>query len=118
MPKKEPETEKPKRGRGRPRGVTAKVAGRTKTLREVAETYGEEMIFVLAQIAMDEKAPHGARTSAANSLLDRGYGRPAQADPTPADSPDKVLQRIERIVIDRPVAVAKKKAPVKKEAAK
>jgi hypothetical protein len=32
---------------------------------------------VLVEVMGDKKAPHAARTSAASSLLDRGYGRPA-----------------------------------------
>ena len=31
----------------------------------------------LVQIAKDEKAPHAARVSASQAILDRGYGRPA-----------------------------------------
>jgi hypothetical protein len=33
----------------------------------------------LKDIMLDKDAPHAARITAANSILDRGYGRPAQA---------------------------------------
>ena len=90
MPKQEPEI---KRGRGRPRGVSPKVAGRNRTLREIAGMYGEEAVNVLARVAMDEDAPHAARVSAANALLDRAYGKPAQANPTDQDTPDQEMAK-------------------------
>jgi hypothetical protein len=76
MPKQEPEIKRP---RGRPKGVTAKVLGRTQTLREMAQVYAPEAINVLARIAMDDNTPPAARVSAVNTLLDRGYGKPVQA---------------------------------------
>lgn len=88
------------RGRGRPKGQTAKVAERTKTLREMAQIYAPEALNVLARIAMDDDAPPAARVSASNSLLDRGYGRPAQAEPTQDDTPDQTLQTIRREIVD------------------
>ena len=33
----------------------------------------------LKDIMLDKDAPHAARITAANSILDRGYGRPGQA---------------------------------------
>lgn len=93
MPKKDlPEVNT--RGRGRPKGQSPKVAQRTATLREMAQVYAPEALNVLARIAMDEDAPHSARVSASNSLLDRGYGRAAQAEPTPADTPDQEMREV------------------------
>lgn len=109
-PKKEPEVAAPKRRVGRPKGVTAKVANRTKTLREIAGTYAEEAVNVLARIAMDDEAPHSARVSASNSLLDRAFGRPAQAEPTPEDSADKAVKaiKVEFVAPPKPKPVQKK----------
>ncbi len=44
-----------------------------------ARAYAPAMIRVLHGIANSSKAPPSARTAAANSLLDRGLGKPAQA---------------------------------------
>ena len=109
MPKKDLPEVNP-RPRGRPKGQTVKVAARTKTLREMAQIYAPEAVNVLARIAMDDNCAPAARVSAVNALLDRGYGRPAQPDPTPDDTADKPLQRIERIVIDLPARAKAKTA--------
>lgn len=93
MPKKEPEAQA-KRPVGRPKGITAKVLGRTQTLRELAQVYAPEALNVLARIAMDEDAPAAARVTAADKLLDRGYGRAAQADPAAGDTADREVRSV------------------------
>jgi Family of unknown function (DUF5681) len=55
---------------GRPRVVAE--------IQELARNYTREAIETLAGIMRDKRAAPAARTLAANSLLDRGYGRPAQ----------------------------------------
>lgn len=70
-----------------------KVMERAKTLREIALPYGEEMVNVLARVAMDDEAPHAARVSAANHLLNRAYGQPATAEPTQADGADNAVHQ-------------------------
>jgi len=107
MPKKEPEAT-PKRRPGRPKGVSGIVKERTQTLREMAQEYVPEAIRVVASIALDEDARPADRLSAINILIDRGYGRAAQAEPTPADTSDRPLQRIERVIVDVPVVPPKK----------
>ena len=47
-------------------------------LQELARQKSPEAIITLASIMHDEKAPPAARVSAANALLDRGYGKPTQ----------------------------------------
>jgi len=97
----------PARGRGRPKMEITKVMERAKTLREIALPYGEEMVNVLARVAMDDEAPHAARVSAANHLLNRAFGQPAVAAATDADTADRTIERIERVIIDRAEAKAK-----------
>lgn len=56
-----------------------------RTLREIADAYTDEALLTLAKIMRDEKAPHAARATAANSLLDRGHGKPKQPIETELD---------------------------------
>ena len=69
--------------RGRPfqKGTSGNPGGRPKVLGDVQELARErspEAINTLAAIMDDTKAPPAARVAAANSLLDRGYGKPTQ----------------------------------------
>ena len=65
-----------RKGAGRKPGVVSQAK---LTLAEQARVYGPDLIKALYQIAMDEEAPPNARVSAANSILDRAYGRPLNA---------------------------------------
>jgi hypothetical protein len=48
-------------------------------LKGLARAHTEEAIKVLYSVMVGEDSKPGERVSAANSLLDRGYGRPYQA---------------------------------------
>lgn len=48
-------------------------------VKELARAHTEAAINALAEILADAEAPHAARATAANSLLDRAWGKPAQA---------------------------------------
>lgn len=48
----------------------------TADVKAVAATYTTTAIEMLAEIMQDATAPHSARVSAANSLLDRACGKP------------------------------------------
>lgn len=63
-------------GAGRPKGAINKATADVKAL---AQNHGETAILTLAEIATDPEQPSAARVTAANSLLDRGYGKPTQA---------------------------------------
>jgi hypothetical protein len=60
-------------------GQSGNPSGRPKIVAEIralARVHGEAAIGALVEIVGNEKAPPAARVSAANALLDRGYGRP------------------------------------------
>ncbi len=62
-------------------GYTGNAGGRPAVAGEVkklARQYTDRAISTLAKIMDDEDAPRASRVLAANSLLDRGYGRPVQ----------------------------------------
>jgi hypothetical protein len=64
------------------KGVSGNPGGRPKVegqVREIARRYTSMAIETLAAIMVDEKAPPAARVTASIAILDRGYGRPAQA---------------------------------------
>lgn len=64
------------------KGQSGNPGGRPKETADVrilARQYSAEAIKGLASIARDKKQPGTARAQAWNSLLDRGFGRPAQA---------------------------------------
>jgi hypothetical protein len=62
-----------------------------------------DAINTLAAIMNDPKVPAAARISAATALLDRGYGKPAQAievneEPDLSHVSDEDLETVERIL--------------------
>src|SRR5258705_13375778 len=71
---------------GRPRGSSSapRVAKEPKEdIRAYARRYGHEAIDFLAKTMRGEKVPYSARVVAADRLLERGYGKPAQATEEP-----------------------------------
>lgn len=70
-------------GAGRKKGVVAETK---RTLAESAREYGPKMLKALATIADDPEQSASARVSAANHILERGYGKPVQMhDAQPQD---------------------------------
>src|SRR4029078_8181881 len=70
-------------GKGRPfqQGTSGNPGGRPRVLGDVQELARERSpaaVNTHAAIMDDPKAPPAARVAAANSLLDRGYGKPTQ----------------------------------------
>ena len=69
--------------RGKPfeKGKSGNPGGRPKVVgevRELARTHTGEAVETLVSIMKNPKAAPAARVSAANALLDRGYGKPPQ----------------------------------------
>ena len=69
-----PAGSKPGERRGGRKKGTPNIA--TATLRERARRYADDALKTLFQIAVSGES-EAARVSAANALLDRGYGKPA-----------------------------------------
>lgn len=61
-------------GAGRPKGAVNKA---TADIREAAQEYTDEALKVLAEV-MRQGDSAAARVAAANSILDRGHGKPKQ----------------------------------------
>ncbi len=61
---------------GRAKGTPNKA---TAAVKEIAGQYTEEAIETLVKVMKDDEAPHPARVSAANALLDRAHGKPGQS---------------------------------------
>jgi len=62
-------------GAGRPKGTPNKA---TASIRDAAREYTHDALLTLAAVMADDAQPAAARVSAANALLDRGYGKPSQ----------------------------------------
>lgn len=65
-----------------PKGKSGNPGGRPKVpaeVREAARTYTSEALATLAEIMTNPKTPPATRVSAAQAILDRGWGRPQQS---------------------------------------
>ena len=97
-------------GAGRkPGSLNRATIERERTLMEAAKGYTDEALATLAAIMRDTAQPGPARVSAANAILDRGYGKPRQAvEHTGADGgpievthlDDDALDRAEKALAD------------------
>lgn len=70
------------RGRPFPKGCSGNPRGRPKRDHDIAamaRNYGADAITALASVMLNPNAPPATRVMAANSLLDRGFGRAPQA---------------------------------------
>lgn len=67
---------KGKKTGGRSKGTPNKA---TRDIKELAQDYGDKAVATLAEIMGDAAQPAAARVAAADKLLDRGYGKAAQA---------------------------------------
>ncbi len=92
-------TSKKKMPRGRPfkKGQSGNPGGRPAAIAEVrdlAREQTEKSVKALVTIRDSKKAPPAARVAAANSLLDRGWGRPAQTISGDPENPHKLVVEI------------------------
>jgi hypothetical protein len=71
---------KGKKTGGRKAGIPNKV---TADVRTAAQEHGRAAVDALSAIMRDVAAPAAARVSAANALLDRGYGKVPPSDAAP-----------------------------------
>lgn len=68
-------------------------------IRSLARSHTETAIRTLAGIMRQDKAPAAARVAAAQALLDRGWGKPAQPIEGTDDGPT-IRHSIEQIIVD------------------
>jgi hypothetical protein len=80
-------------GAGRPIGSLNKTTSeQSQRLSELAKDYTHEALMTLVDVAKNGRSD-AARVSAANALLDRGYGKPAVKEEIEAiDLPPVVIQ--------------------------
>lgn len=60
-------------------------------IRSLARSHTQKALNVLVGIMEQTEAPPAARVAAANSLLDRGWGKPVQAISNDEDAPFKLV---------------------------
>jgi hypothetical protein len=82
---------------GRKKGTVNRIG---KDVRTLAQCYTEEAITTLAAIMRDKSAPQQARAMAADKLLDRGWGRAAQAIVGDPKNPLQANGTIKMVIVD------------------
>ena len=88
-------------GAGRPKGSRdAAKRNQIANVSEFARDYTELAIKTLVQVATASESD-AARVSAANAILDRGYGKPFQAVQITGD-PQAPVHTVQHIIIDPP----------------
>jgi hypothetical protein len=81
---------------GRAKGVPNKA---TAAVKEIAAQYTEQAIAALVSVMQDADAPHAAKVSAANALLDRAHGKPTQTVDNKSTDGSMTPKRIEIVAV-------------------
>ena len=68
-------------------------------IRSLARSHTETAINVLVGVMTSNEATPAARVSAANAILDRGWGKAAQPLENGSDDALQLIHRIERIIV-------------------
>ena len=102
-----PETDKPLKRVGNPNwikgGASPNPSGRTdKPIAMLARMHAPHALKTLVTISKDEHAPHAARVSASQAILDRAYGKA----PTLNTSDPTVMKRAIDMTDDELAAIA------------
>ena len=74
-------------------------------LRALAKAYTKEALETLVAIMLDKSAPQHARATAADKILDRGWGKPSQAIVGDAENPLLSSTRIDMVIVDPKAAL-------------
>jgi hypothetical protein len=69
------------------------------SIRSLARSHTRTAITVLVKVMRSEDATPAARVSAANAILDRGWGKATQPVGSADDGPLQLIHRIERIIV-------------------
>jgi hypothetical protein len=70
------------------------------SIRSLARTHTRTAVNVLVRIMRNEDATPAARVSAANAILDRGWGKATQPIGNNDDGTIELIHRIERIIVN------------------
>ncbi len=68
-------------------------------IRSLARSHTRTAINALVGVMRSKNATHAARVSAANAILDRGWGRPPQALENGGEGALELIHRIERVIV-------------------
>jgi len=68
-------------------------------IRSLARTYTRSAIRTLVTVMCHPKASAAAKVAAANSILDRGWGKATQPIGNGEDRPLQLIHRIERVIV-------------------
>ncbi len=68
-------------------------------IRSLARSHTRTALKVLVGVIRSEDATPAARVSAANAILDRGWGKAPQANENGDEGLRKLIDRIERIIV-------------------
>ena len=68
-------------------------------IRSLARSHTRTAINVLVGVMRSKDATHAARVSAANAILDRGWGKAPQALGNGDDGALELVHRIERVIV-------------------
>ena len=68
-------------------------------IRSLARSHTRTAINVLVGVMRSNDATHAARVSAANAILDRGWGKAPQALGNGDDGALELVHRIERVIV-------------------
>src|ERR1700735_3678468 len=68
-------------------------------IRSLARSHTRTALNVLVGVMRSKDATAAAKVSAANAILDRGWGKAAQAIENGGDGPLELIHKIERIIV-------------------
>jgi hypothetical protein len=68
-------------------------------IRSIARSHTRTAINVLVGVMRSKDATHAARVSAANAILDRGWGKAPQSVASAEGGAIELIHRIERIIV-------------------
>ncbi|WP_321576383.1 hypothetical protein [Bradyrhizobium barranii] len=68
-------------------------------IKSLARTHTVHAVNTPVKIMLDKNAPAHARVSAANAILDRGWGKPLQPIANEDGKPLEFIHRIERVIV-------------------
>jgi hypothetical protein len=68
-------------------------------IRSIARSHTRTALNVLVGIMRSKDATAAARVTAANAVLDRGWGKATQTIDTSQDGPLELIHRIERVIV-------------------